>query len=215
MEHKIQTMLSGFEPVLASYNTEQADTLLSQNNFVSDEDIWDVIFAADEPAWEFVYDHRTKYAKNIREMIEPRDARHDLSKLKLKMVVKDFTDADMLSMAASRKAAKRQEFEAEWSELKKTIPSRPENELDGELDDAWMDLMEAKKRMTEYVTKKKGRYVPPSSRGTMDPEQARIEKDIDARQKVFDDLEKRILEADEKYYEEKKNEYFEAWLHEV
>lgn len=213
MENKIQKMIN--ESVIASYNMDEAHDLLARNNFMSDEDIWDVIFAADEPAWEFIYDNRTNYAKNIREMIEPRDARMDLSKMNIKMVVRDLTDADMLSIAASRKAMKRQEFETEWDELKKAIPCRPEDELDGELDDAWMDLMESKKRMTEYVTKKKGKYVAPSSRNAMDPEQAKIEKEIDTRQKVFDDLEKRILEADKKYYEEKKNEHFEAWLCDV
>lgn len=201
--------------ILECYWDDEIDSVLIPDNFLDEERIQEVLNACTVEAWEHVYANRHNYSQRIRQYIEPKDFRVDTSKY-TKMVVREMTEEDMVRLEKEKSAAKRIQFmEDVWPEMKKDVPERPHQDIDDEADELWEDLVAAKQRMTEFLGKKTKKYVPPSARKTVDPDQQDIEDDIAACQKAFDDCEKRIDEADEKYWQEKANVYFEAWMCEV
>lgn len=193
-----------------SFNKEQAHALLTANNFLCDEDLWDVIEYADNEAYDFIYNNRNSYCSMIQYLLEPKDF------IPSKLRVLELTDADMVKIENDRKAAAIKEFDVLWdSTLKKDLPGRPRDDLDDDLDDAWDDLTQARNRMTAYLNKKNTKYVPPSARTKSDPAQEKIEKDIEDCKTAFNNIEKRISEADDKYIADKKDEFFRNWLYSV
>lgn len=196
------------------YWDNEIDSVLIPDEFLDEERIQEVLDACTEEAWAYVYANRAKYSTRIRKMIEPADYFPNTSKFKLR--VSDLTDEMVLRLEAEKIAAKKREFEENvFPSLEDTISDRPHNDVDEEADVAWEKLTKAKKRMTEFMAKKKHKYVPPSARQSVDPEQQEIEDDISACEKEFDECEKRISEEDKKYYDEKKNELFQNWLRQM
>ncbi len=191
---------------------DDVDALLLANNFLEDEEIWDLIQNADQQTWDYVHENWQKYPHRVQTILNPTYFMPDRSKLKMRVV--ELTDESMALMEAKLRASKMKEFNVYWETIQGEF-ERPVDSLDDELDDAWQALSAAKDRMTEYLAKKKTRYVPPSARKTGDDEQKEIEDEISECKKQFEDVEKRIDAADAEYLEKKKNERFEKWLLEV
>lgn len=191
-----------------SFNTEQADRLLMENNFLDENDLWDVIQYADDSAFEYIYANRKKYATNIQYLIEPEDRIPP----RIKVVVRDMTDKDIKDDAAARISAKKREFEDLWMDIEESIGDRPYGDIDQEYDDSWEKLQDVRQRMTTYLSKKSGKYVAPSSRSKSDDALDKLEKEMDACKQTYHAIEKRIEEADKKYLAEKKDEYYQRWL---
>jgi len=208
----IKDTMAKYGTIQECYWDNEIDAVLGADEFLDEERIQEVLNACTQEAWDYVYANRSKYSTRIRQLIEPADYWPDKSRFK--MTVREMTDSDMENIGKQREADRRKEFEETiWGDVKDTIPERPMDELDDELDDAWEDLTAAKKRMTDFLSKKSGKYVPPSARkSTVDPLQLEIEEEIADCQKKFDEIEKRIFEADEKYLEVKKNECFQEWM---
>lgn len=199
-----------YNTMLKSFKNHNTDAILMANEFLDDEGIYELLQNADDDTWNYIYENREKYDHTIRVMIEPYDYLPMPDKVKMRLL--EMTDEDMDRLERERLVEKKKEFDSYWETIKHTIPERPCDQLDDELDDAWDKLSKAKLRMTVYLDKKKTKYVPPSARKMVDPEQQEIEDDIDAYKKLFDDIEKRISEADDKYVADRKNECFEEWL---
>lgn len=213
MAKHIKETRKKYGTILECYWDDEIDSVLTQDTFLDDERIQEVLDACTEEAWAYVYANRHKYPARIRKCIEPNDYRVPAGKIK--MVVREMTENDMARIEHERSAAKRVDFDQNvWPDMKKNLPDRPHDELDDEADELWDNLMYAKQRMTDFFGKTK-KYIPPSARGTVDSEQREIEEEIDLAQKEFDECEKRISEADEKYWVDKANECFQEWLREV
>jgi hypothetical protein len=191
---------------------DDVDALLLANNFLEDEDIWELIESTDQQTWDYVHENWQKYPHRVQTILNPTYFMPDRSKLKMRVV--ELTDESMAHIEAKLRASKMKEFDIYWKTIKDGI-ERPVDSLDDELDDAWQVLSVAKDRMTQYLAKKKSRYVPPSARKTIDDEQKAIEDEILECKKQFESIEKRIDAADTAYIEKKKNERFEKWLLEV
>jgi hypothetical protein len=194
------------------YWDDEIDSVLIPDEFLDEERIQEVLNACTAEAWAHVYANRDKYSPRIRDMIEPKNVWSG----KRKMVVREMTDDDMVRLEREARSAKKAVFDTEaWPSIKADIPERPQEEVDDDADYAWEALTKAKQRMTDFIAKKKNRYVPPSVRKTVDPEQQEIEDDIEQCEKEFEEAEKRILEADELYWSQKQNECFQEWLCEM
>lgn len=192
------------------YWDDEIDSVLIPDEFQDEESIHEALNACTQEAWDHVYANRAKYSTRIRSIIEPKDYYP-----KTKMVVREMTDDDMIQIEVDRLAGKKAEFEGIWNIVKTDIPDRSFERVDDDADMAWDALTKAKHRMTVFMTKKNGRYIPPSSRKVVDPEQQEIEDDIAECEKKFAECEKRISDADNEYWDEKKNECFQEWLREV
>lgn len=196
------------------YWDNEIDSVLIPDEFLDEEGIQQVLDGCTEEAWAYVYANRSKYSTRVRKLIEPKDYYPDTSKFKLR--VGDLTDEMAMRLEAEKMSAKKREFEENvFPSLEDTISDRPHDDVDEEADIAWEKLTKAKKRMTDFMSKKKQKYTPPNARTVVDPEQQEIEDDIEAHEKAFDECEKRISEEDKKYYEEKKNELFQNWLRQM
>jgi len=128
---------------------------------------------------------------------------------------REMTDEDMVNTAKEYRAQKMKQFEPVWETIKDSISSRPISALDDQFDEAWDALSAARDAITVYMEKKRGAYVAPSARNTVPEEQRELEKEYNDCKREFDRLEKLIEKADEEYLENKKNERFELWMHEV
>lgn len=210
METTIKTLYKTYGTILESYTKDEIDAMFIANDFSDDQSIFEAIHLANDSAWEYVYNNRTKYPTRIRSCIEPDDY-----KCRTKLRVVDLTDKVIASIEREKELAKRKEFDVYWETIKETIPERPRDELDDELDEAWDNLMEAKKMMTDYLAKKKLKYIPPSARKNVDSDEEEIEIEIQERQDEFDEIEKRIDEADKNYLAKRKDERFQVWLCQV
>ena len=188
------------------YRDNEIDAVLSVP--MDNETALGILDACTQEAWEHVCANKDKYPNNIRLLIEPY-------RPKTKKRVVDLTDELQERLEKERKMAKMKEFDLMWEMTRKSVPERSADELDDELDDAWSHLCQAKSTMTEYLERKNKRYVPPSARRASDPELTEIEREISECQDIFNAIEKRIHERDEKYMAQKKNELFEKWLREL
>jgi len=122
------------------------------------------------------------------------------------------TDKDIKDDEAARISAKKREFEALWIDIEESIGDRPYGDIDQEYDDSWEKLQDVRQRMTNYLSKKNGKYVAPSSRSKSDDGLDKLEKEMEACKQMYHAIEKRIEEADKKYLAEKKDEYYQRWL---
>lgn len=203
--------LGRFGTLLDSYWDDEIDEILIPDDFPNEESIQYVLDRCTHEAWDHVYANRKKYSNRIRYMIEPRDfwAASGLMKMK----VRELTETEIERRDAEERALKIKEFEEKvWNTMKSHIPDRPVDDLDDEIDEAWEKLSAAKDRMTKFLSKKKtGSYVPPSAR-TIDPERKKIEDAIADCQSTFNDITKRIAEADARYMEQQKTEEFNRWM---
>lgn len=210
MEKFIRQTNKKYGTISECYWDNEIDAALIPDQFLDEERIQEVLDACTQEAWDHVYPNRHKYSDRIRKLIEPRDFQFDTRKLKLKVV--DLTDEIADQIEEEKTLKKRAEFDRDiWPEMMKDLPERHRDELDDEADDLWDQLVAAKQRMTDFLAKRSTRYVPPHLRGK-DFDQQEIEDEIAECQKAFDDVEKRIAEADNKYWEEKANEHFQIWL---
>lgn len=191
-----------------SFNKEQADRLLTANNFFCEEDLWDILDYADDEAYDYIYANRNKYDSHIHYLLEPKD----FIPPRVKMTVRNMTDKDMSDIAKEERTANIRKFEEVWKTMKDEIPERPHGDIDDEYDDAWDKLSSIRDRVTAYLSKKTGKYVAPGSRPKGDSALEKLEAELDECKNAYNDLEKRIEEADEKYLADKKNECFEEWL---
>lgn len=213
MAKHIKDTRKKYGTILECYWDDEIDSVLVQDTFLDDERIQEVLDACTEEAWAYVYANRHKYSERIRKCIEPNDYR--VPPKKIKMAVREMTDSDMVRIEQDRNASKRAQFERDvWPKMKEDILDRPYSLVDSEAEDLWEYLMSVKQRMTDFLGKSK-KYVPPSARGTVNLEQKEIEDEIALAQKEFDDCEKRISEADDKYLSDKLNECFQEWLRQV
>jgi hypothetical protein len=210
MEKFIQQTIKKYGTITEYYHDNEIDAVLIPDQFLDEERIEEVLYACSPEAWDHVYANRRKYSVRIQKLVEPRDFQFDIQKLKRKVV--DLTDEIVDEIEQKKELEMRAKFDRDiWPEMKKNVAERHQDELDDEADDLWDDLMAAKQKMTVFLSRKSGRYVPPHLRG-IDHEHQEIEDEIAKCQKAFDEAEKRISEADDKYWEEKANEQFEIWM---
>lgn len=208
----INSTMTKYGTIQECYFDNEIDSVLIPDEFLDEERIQEVLNATTDLAWAHVNANKKKYSPRIRMMIDRKDFRPSS---KIKMIVREMTDKDIENIRKERMASKMKEFDDKWEEIRKTLPARPMDDLDDAYDDAWQSLSAARDRMTAYLSKKNGRYVPPSARKNVDPEEVAIEKDINECKKEFEETEKRISEAEDKYWEVKKNECFQDWLCQV
>jgi hypothetical protein len=206
MEKFINDRFAKYGTISECYRDDEIDAVLSIP--MDDETALGILDACTQEAWDHVCANKDKYPHNIRLIIEPY-------RPKTKKRVVELTDQLEEQLKKEKKTSRMKEFEVQWAMLKTSIPDRPMDELDDELDDAWSHLSVAKSSMTEYLDRKNKKYVPPSARRVSDPELTEIEREISECQDIFNAIEKRIQEEDEKYMAQKKNELFEKWLREL
>jgi len=63
---RLQLVTIKMTSIRESFNTEQEDRRLMENNFLDEIDLWDVIQYADASAFEYIYANRKKYALHIQ-----------------------------------------------------------------------------------------------------------------------------------------------------
>lgn len=213
MDKFINMRMKKYGTIEECYRDDEIDAVLIPDEFLDEESIQEALDACTIEAWDYVRANRHQYSMRIRKLIEPNDFRPSLKKTKMK--IREMSDKDIETQERLYREKKMKEFEPKWEEIQKNLPDRSEDELDDQLDEAWDALNAARNRMTEYLEKRKKKYIPSYARKEMDEEQEEIEEEINECEAAYDEIEKRISEADKKYFEEKKNEYFEKWLLQV
>lgn len=191
---------------------EQVDSALANGRFRREESLRDILDHMTYPTLEKVYENRHRYPANVHYLLEPCDFCEKPRNMKMQVV--DMTDRDAYAFQQQLIDDMKARFEIYWKGMEDTISDRPFDELDDELDEAWDKLVEARERMTEYLGSKKKAYVPPSMRGKtqVDPQEAKLEREVDECKKRFEELEKRNIQADEQYLANKKDEHYQTWL---
>jgi len=200
------------ESILESFDTKTADELLSRNLFVSDEDMYHVIDYADDDAWNYIYTNRHKYAKRIREVIEPNDYKVPIENLVTK--IRELSDKEWDTLKLNKERKLEAQFEKDWTEYSDCISDRPLGEVDSRLDDAWEKFTHTKDKLTKYIASRSKTYLAPSLRGKeiADPKQVKIEDEIREMENEYDKAQKLVEDTDSAYWETKKNEYRKTWM---
>jgi len=196
-----------------SYDSKTMDELLTRDWFMDHDSIVDVLDCANQNAWNYVYENRSKYSTRIRMLIEPDDYRVPLEKLKIRLV--DITDPMMERIENNQRKKNDELFEKDWVEYSKSVQDRGFSDEDSDLDDACDNFCRAKDRLTKYLEKPNAKkYVTPGSRGNtyVDPKQVELEEAIRTSEQEYDLAQKAVDEVDTVYWGRKKMEYRKQWL---
>ena len=210
MDSTLDTLVKKMTTVKTPFQRDDIHGLLLANAFLEDEEVWDLVQSADQESWNYIRDNIDKYPYRVQVVLNPNYWVPDRKHLKMKVV--ELTDESEARMNAKMRVVKMREFDKVWETLKESVPERPIDELDDELDEAWQALSAARDRMSEYLAKKKSKYIAPSARKNGDADQTQFETTIAECKQEFHSIEKRIESADKEYLQKKKNEFFEDWL---
>jgi hypothetical protein len=194
------------------YNTATMDKLLTRDWFVEDDDIEDVLDAADSDAWDWVYENRAKYSTRIRSRIEPDDYRVPLEEFDVKVV--ELSDKAFAQIKSDRKKALEEQFERDWAKHADSLPDRPYQAVDTELDDLWNKFSHAKAELTKYLEKPSSKkYTSPGSRENLvSAKQAEIEEKIRIAENEYLAAQVSVDAEDELYWNKQRDEYAKIWL---
>jgi len=205
-------IIKNYEKMNEFYDRETMDLLLTRDWFVDDDTITELLDCANQDAWDWIYQNRSKYSTRIRMRIEPDDYAIPLDKLKIRVV--DLTDKEWDRMKREDQKKREEMFEKDWIEHSKSIPDRPLGSIDSNLDDTWEDFCQAKETLTKYLETKPKKYVAPSARGkiTIDPKQTQLENYIRSMENEYDKAQKLAEEEDAKYWKTKREEYHVIYM---
>jgi len=195
------------------YNIKTADILLSRDWFDEPSDIIEVLDATDNNAFEYVYCNRDKYSTRIRKLIEPKDYKVPLNKLKIHVV--ELTDFMIEKLESDRKKKTDAAFEKDWIEHSKSIQDRSFDDVDADLDTVWDKFCRANDILTKYIEKPNvKKYISPTSRGTIiiDAKKTELEDAVRKMENEYDLAQKNVDEVDTFYWEIKKNDYRKTWM---
>lgn len=213
----IQQTVNQIKKDLASmnewYDRETMDILLTRDWFVEDDMIEEVLECADEDAWEWIYNNRTKYSTRIRMRIEPEDYQFPVEKLKIRVV--ELTDKMIAQIESEEKKKIEDAFEKDWVEYAKSIENRPAEPIDSKLDDAWEKITFAKAALQKYLEKPAVRkYVAPSARGTVssDTKETELNAAVQKAENEYEKLQEEEKEVDTLYWTNKRDDYRKIWM---
>lgn len=191
------------------FDVTTVDELLTRDWFIDEQYIYDIIDCADQEAWDYIYLHRSKYSRRIREIIEPNDYRVSPDKLRIR--VRCVSDKELNDINRENKMKLEDSFEKDWTEHSKGVSGRPLKDVDSRLDDAWDRFARAKDKLIKYIESRPKSYSSPSMRGN-DPKQTVIENEIRKMENEYENIQKLVDQADFEYWKTKKNEYRKNWV---
>jgi hypothetical protein len=180
--------------------------LLLRDWFANEQEVIDLLDETPDDEMDIIYENRNLYSDRIRYIIEPNDFTKQPTK---KMKIGYLSDSDMKIVHLQRLQNAKDEFERMWNLHNENIGERPYGTVDEEFDDAWDSLEFAKTKLTNYLSKNKTGYVPPSMRGAkkVDPVMKKLEDDIQTAENEFNARKARVEFEDKVWLESKKNEF--------
>lgn len=179
------------------------DERFRNGEFLDDNHLWDLIDYADSDALAAMFNNRHRYSGEIQYTIDPVD----FIPPKVKMRVVEISDKEMDKINAQNEARMKREMEEAW-ERKRSNMSRPLGDLDTEELMAQSRHGHAEQALRIYMRDRTARYVAPGSRVRPDAEKERLEKRLADATLELEDIRKRISQANEEYYAQKKDEFF-------
>jgi hypothetical protein len=191
----------------STYDIATMDELLTRDWFIEDEDIEYVLDSATAEAWEWVYTNRAKYSTRIRLQIEPDDYRVPLEKLTLRVV--DLSDKRFETIKSDRKKALDGMFEKDWVKYSDSLPDRPYNSVDTNLDNAWNKFSHAKSELTKYIDTPTKKYGMPSR---VSFKQTDLEEKVRVAENEYLATQKLVDSEDEVYWNKQRDEYLKIWV---
>lgn len=189
--------------ILNKFTAPYVDECFRKNEFLDDNHLWDLIDYADSDALAFMFNNRHRYSGEIQYTIDPAD----FIPPKVKMRVVEISDKEMDKINAENEARMKREMEEAW-ERKRSNMSRPLGDLDTEELMAQSRYGHAEQALRLYMRDRSARYVAPSARGRPDAEKERLEKRLAHATLELEEIRKRISQANEEYYAQKKDEFF-------
>ena len=212
MDQFMMNVINGRETLWQSYGRERLNEVLTRDAFLDQDDIWDTLYAADQDAWDWVYQNRYRYSNRIRDIIEPNDFMIPTKKLKFRVV--ELSDKDMHKMELEQQKKADEAFESDWIEYSKDVPDRSLGSIDTTLDNAWESFCRAKDALTKYLESSSKKYVAPSARvkNSVTPKQTELENHIRKMETEYDIAHKVVDDEDRHYWECRKDEYRKIWM---
>jgi hypothetical protein len=131
---------------LMSY--DDLDFLLKRDWFHTVQDIHDLLAYADDDTFWKLYESRRSYSQRVREVIAPLDYIHD--KPLFKFTVRDLTDGHIEEMRAQERKALRELMKYEWEQYMKTMPPRPRDTIDEQIEAKRLEIEAIKEELHEY-----------------------------------------------------------------
>jgi hypothetical protein len=124
------------------------DFLLRRNWFHSVQDIHDLLAYADDNTFWKLYATRRSYSQRVREVIAPLDYIHD--KPLFKFAVHDLTDGKLEEIRAKERKDLRDLMKYEWEKYMKTMPPRPRDTIDEQIDAKRLEIEAIREELHEY-----------------------------------------------------------------
>ena len=206
MERLAIRVIKGKESIIDEwYEPELVDHLLMRNWFLSVDDIKEVLEKADEDAWKYVYENRTKYATRIRELIEPRDYTPPLKKMKIH--VTELTDKMARDMASKETKEREERENVGWNQyVLDNRLERPSMSCDNEAEDLFAKLLSTEVQLEKYLKNRKVKYVAPSMRSSqpMDPKEKEYRDELETIKMELKTAEEYLVKQDELWLSNKK-----------
>jgi hypothetical protein len=195
------------------YEKDTMDEILTRDEFLDEDIIEEVLNCASEHAWNWVYEHRSKYSTRIRMRIEPDDYRVSTDKLKIRVV--ELTDKEWERIQREKQKLIDDEFEKVWVKHASTLQDRGLTTVDSELDDAWEKFCIAREAYTKYLERPAvKKYVAPGTRDKLvtDSRADELQAAIAKAENEYDLAQKAVENADELYWNTKRSEYRITWM---
>ena len=192
------------------YDTETMDHLLSRDWFVDNEGISDVLHHADQQAWEWILQHKSKYSSRIQRQIEFLQSYYSPIQV---VKVREFTDSEWKHIQTKHIRDMEEEFNSLWKDYLRTVPSRPKTKIDHHLDDISRQIKETNERMDQHTEMQKKKYLTPAARAkNVDTKSQELQATIRSLHQEFERTQKLVNELDESFQKNKKREFRFTWL---
>lgn len=201
---------SAFDKELAEF-----DFLLKRNWFLDIEDIYELLWEADEEMFQEIVNRADTYDRNVKnaiyDLLPSNLGRH--TKLKIHNITDEETELQELKEQERQKKERQDAWEAYKAEQKLEPPV---GYLDSELDEMFCELQELKKNLEDAKKKSlTGRYVPPSMRDKVvsaDPTVLDITKKIQKAENEIIIQNQFIEQEKNEWFMRKRNEFEQAML---
>lgn len=193
---------------------EEFDFLLKRNWFLDREDIYELLWDADEDVFQEIKKRVTTYPETIREIIYSFEP---LSIKGVKLKIRDLTDEQLELQEFKEQEKRRKELSDAWEAYKTDQKLEPPvGAADADLDEMFSELQQLKKNLEDAKKKSlTGRYVPPAMRDKVvadDPRVIEITKKIEKAENEILLQNKLIEQEHNEWFMRKRNEFEQKML---
>lgn len=202
------------QPVLKWQDYNVNDQLVN-SEILSDDEIQECLYRASEDEWVQIYKNRFAFPNNVRYIIESIDLfreRKPVGKLQLRAMNEDEWAKRNNAEELQTRRKQAEAFAAAWEIEQERVRDELREGIDKDIELYIGIVKTSKEKLEKYVANKGRSYVPPSRKKTLDPTQARLEKEVEQAENELENLQQKIVSTNFYSLAARKHAFQKEWL---